>query len=903
MRVPNWLRPLAARLNRILTPHTVRRPQVRLRVEGLEDRSVPAVFTVTTTDDSGDGSLRQAIIDANTTAGADTINFTLPPSMKDTGHDWWRITPTTALPGITDTVTIDGWSQGGAGYNGPPLVMIDGSQLNLTDGLPSHDGVDVFADNCLIRGLAIGNFDPNDSVGARGILLEKQSNTVEGCYIGLDPSGDSLAGNCYGLYVISGTQNLIGGSDPGTGNVISGNLLSQVTFSVTDRVTLQNNIVGLNAAGTRAITNPLNDGNSAGVTVSVSYGTVIEGNTISGNVGDGIFLDQGTTGVQIRGNKIGTDVTGLTALGNDRNGIFIGSASNIVIGGTDPGSGNLISANHDEGIRDQSAGVVIQGNYIGTDANGAPVLGNDGGIVTGGSCTIGGSEAGAGNLIAGNSNINGGRAGLQLSGSNNLAQGNVIRDNFASGIDIYFGSQAQGNTITQNSIYNNVHGKLRVGMGIDIIDNPADHGGVTLNDSLGHDGTNHFQNFPVLASVSGTISSTTVDGTLTQAVTPNSTFRIEFFANTERGALGPDGFYYGEGKRYLGYEDVMTDGSGVAQINATGLSALNPGEKYITATATNLATGDTSEFSQAFSVPASVTPAFDSLAGPTITYGTPSVTLSGHIAAGDAIPPGNVDVTVNGVTQPAAIDSGTGNFATTFSTAMLPVAGSPYTITYSYPGATGFDAITDSTKTLTVTKATLTITTMGGSFAYDGQPHPDTGSVIGVNGENLGTPTFNYSFTDDNGNVVTQSGRPVEPGYYTVTASFAGNDNYEAASKTVLVTIYYDAHTLTDLSKAFHAGRTIPIKLQLTDASGNNISSPNIDVTATRLDLVTGSGTTQVALQNSGNANPNDQFRYDSSLQGYIFNLSTKDLGAGEYDFSWMAGDDPTTHVLNFQLV
>ena len=203
-----------------------------------------------------------------------------------------------------------------------------------------------------------------------------------------------------------------------------------------------------------------------------------------------------------------------------------------------------------------------------------------------------------------------------------------------------------------------------------------------------------------------------------------------------------------------------------------------------------------------------------------------------------------------------------------------------------------------------VVKTTPTITTTGGSFIYDEQPHPATGSVTGVNGENLGTPTFTYSYTDDNGHVVALAGPPVDPGYYTVTASFAGNDNYGPADPaTATIMIAYEVDTLTDLSKAFHAGRTIPIKLQLTDANGNNISSPNIDVTATRLDLVTGTETTQVALQDAGNANPNDQFRYDSSLQGYIFNLSTKDLGAGEYDFSWMAGDDPTPHVLNFQLV
>jgi len=116
--------------------------------------------------------------------------------------------------------------------------------------------------------------------------------------------------------------------------------------------------------------------------------------------------------------------------------------------------------------------------------------------------------------------------------------------------------------------------------------------------------------------------------------------------------------------------------------------------------------------------------------------------------------------------------------------------------------------------------------------------------------------------------------------------------------------IYYEVHTLTDLSQAFHAGRTIPIKLQLTDANGNNVSSPDVALTAVRLERVNADGsTTQVALQDAGNANPNNQFRYDSGLQGYIFNLSTKNLTAGGYHFFWTAGDDPIEKELDFRLV
>ena len=109
---------------------------------------------------------------------------------------------------------------------------------------------------------------------------------------------------------------------------------------------------------------------------------------------------------------------------------------------------------------------------------------------------------------------------------------------------------------------------------------------------------------------------------------------------------------------------------------------------------------------------------------------------------------------------------------------------------------------------------------------------------------------------------------------------------------------------LTDLSRAFKAGRVIPIKIQLFDAEGDNISSPKIQLTALHLMRVNADGTrTPVTLQDAGNSNPGNLFRYDAGLRGYIFNLSTKDLSAGQYEFSWLAGTDLTEHKLSFQLI
>src|SRR5262249_50690754 len=162
--------------------------------------------------------------------------------------------------------------------------------------------------------------------------------------------------------------------------------------------------------------------------------------------------------------------------------------------------------------------------------------------------------------------------GIVLASSNNLVQGNVIHDNFGAGVFIGIRAQAVGNTVTQNSIYDTHSTRTRAGLGIDILANSSDPGGVTLNDSMGHDGPNHFQNFPVLTaaqygSVTGTLNSV-----------PNTTFRIEFFANHEAGSFG-----YGEGERYLGSVNGTTDAGGNASFTVP-LPALLPGEAFLSAT-------------------------------------------------------------------------------------------------------------------------------------------------------------------------------------------------------------------------------------------------------------------------------------------------------------------------------
>jgi hypothetical protein len=233
----------------------------------------------------------------------------------------------------------------------------------------------------------------------------------------------------------------------------------------------------------------------------------------------------------------------------------------------------------------------------------------------------------------------------------------------------------------------------------------------------------------------------------------------------------------------------------------------------------------------------------------------------------------------------------------------LPTNAGSYTVRASYAGDANHTG-SSASAAITIARATPTVTAVGGSYTYDGQAHAATGSVSGVNGANLGTPTLTYSYTDPNGQVVTSGSAPVEPGSYTVTASFAGDANYSPASATATILIDYRVQSLIDLSKPFKAGSMIPIVIQLTDAAGNNLSSANTALAATRLERVNADGTrTRVTLQGVGIVNPGNLFLYSAALRGYVFLLNTQGLTAGTYDLFWTAQGDATAHVIRFQLV
>ena len=335
-------------------------------------------FVVTTTADSGVGSLRQAINDANALAGLDTITFDISGAGPHT------INLSSALPTITDAVVIDGWSE--PDFAGTPVILLDGNDLP-GDGL----SLSATADGSTIRGLLIRDFNGDGIMIASG----SDNNTIVGNFIGrltatgLD-AGIAEANSFNGLRIL-GANNTIGGTAAGAGNVLSGNNDSGITItgSAATGNVVQGNRIGVNAAGTAVIANSIDgiliDVGAANNTIGGT--TIAARNVISGNVDDGIELDNGATGNVIQGNFIGTDLTGTADLGNQSDGILVNAAATSnTVGGTIAGAGNTIAFNDGIGIDmigGTSTGNRLLGNSIhshgglGIDLTGDGVTAND----------------------------------------------------------------------------------------------------------------------------------------------------------------------------------------------------------------------------------------------------------------------------------------------------------------------------------------------------------------------------------------------------------------------------------------------------------------------------------------------------------------------------------------------
>ena len=527
-----------------------------------------SVFVVTSAGDSGAGSLRQAILDANAQPGADTMVFNIPGSGLHT------ITPSTALPTISDPVTIDGSTQ--PGFTGSPIIELNGSQAGA-----NVDGLRITAGSSVVSGLVINRFS-SDGVELSG----NGGNIVEGCFIGTDATGTVDRGNAFRGLNIASSNNTIGGTAAATRNVISGNDNTGIFMTAgTTGNLVQGNFIGTNAAGTGAIgngTGVATEGQSGNFSSHTIGGTAPGArNIISGNNGPGISLGGTLSGSLVQGNFIGTDVTGTVAVANVSDGVIInfGSANNT-IGGTTAAARNLISGNGGNGVRSDYHPNTVQGNFIGTQGNGVSPLGNGlNGVLVNFTVdnAIGGSASGAGNTIA----FNGG-AGVMGLGTSSPVRSNAVFANAGLGIDL-------------------------------------DGDGVTPNDPCDGDaGSNNRQNTPVITSASSAGGTTSIEGTLNS--TPNITFTIEFFSNA---ACDPSGF--GEGEMLIGSATVTTNGGCLASFAVTFPIAI-PSGSFITATATD-PNGNTSEFARCSLLGPAPTPTPTATPTPTPTA-TPTPTPS-----------------------------------------------------------------------------------------------------------------------------------------------------------------------------------------------------------------------------------------------------------------------------------
>ena len=608
----------------LATRETARRP----RVEPLEGRTLPSTFTVVNTADSGPGSLRQAILDANAAAGTNTIAFNIP------GAGVHTITPTTALPTITAPVTIDGYTQPGtrpntlaSGDNAVLLIEIDGEHLS--------DGLTVAASDTTVRGLVLNRFAPGTSVTGAIRLDTGSGARIVGDFLGTDPTGATARPNGVGVLLgefgfPSPTGATIGGTAPADRDVISGNDTG-LFFDLKSTATVEGDYIGTDPTGTIAV------GNGEGVVLNTSSNTIGgaapgAGNVISGNTGDGIAISGGAEVVQ--GNLIGTDVTGTRALGNGTKRTGIGGygvsvtqgATGTIIGGTAPGARNVISANAAGGIflhSDQTTGTVVAGNLIGTDVTGNVALGNAGPgvfISTSPGNTIGGTTAAARNVISGNGT---GVAISDRGADHNVVEGNLIGTdisgtkplgNAGDGVNIDFNLGV--NAATDNTIGGTAPGAGNViadnrGFGVVIGDpSPFDPthgigesvlGNSIVANKLG--GINvRFSDFPALTAVTRSATSTTIRGTLSG--TPNTTDRVEFFANV---TCDPSGF--GQGQTFLGAAMVTIGDTGTTTFAAT-VPVVVPADQFVAATTTDPA-GNTSEFSRCFPMPGSMPPMAD----------------------------------------------------------------------------------------------------------------------------------------------------------------------------------------------------------------------------------------------------------------------------------------------------
>ena len=258
-----------------------------------------AGFVVTNTQDSGAGSLRQAILDANANPGPDDITFNIP------GAGVHTVKPLSPLPVVTDTVNIDGYMQPGSaansimgGSNAVILVELDGSAAGV-----GASGLEITGNTVNVSGLVINRF------GGHGIFYSAGGEgTVAGCYVGTNAAGTAALGNGgHGVAIVNSGSHLIGGAAAGDSNIIAGNggdgvHIEEIAGGDADVNVVQGDRIGVGSGG-GALPNAGNGVYVFGDQNTVGGENAGEGSEIANNSSDGVEVASGVSN-SVRGNSV-----------------------------------------------------------------------------------------------------------------------------------------------------------------------------------------------------------------------------------------------------------------------------------------------------------------------------------------------------------------------------------------------------------------------------------------------------------------------------------------------------------------------------------------------------------------------------------------------------------------------
>jgi uncharacterized repeat protein (TIGR01451 family) len=604
----------------------------------MEGRVLLSNFPVTNTNDSGAGSLRQAITDADAAGDGSVITFQIPGSGVQT------IAPATNLPAVTAAITIDGTTQTGAHANTNTMDQADNAvmliELSGANDPTGPMGLMLSGEGATVRGLAIDNWLGQSNSGV-GVEVSGANVTIAGNFIGTDASGETRGTNGEGIRIDAGAANLtIGGTNPADRNVIAGNFRDVDTgggpeATGMDNLTIVGNFIGIDAAGETALvpTGELDEGVTLDDTDS---GLIIGGQSVAErNLLDSGFEIDNQTDALIQGNFVGTDKAGTTRVAIEEASASVESSAGVTVGGTSAGAGNVFAMTFEvaSGNARTTTGLVFQGNFVGTDRTGTIALGT-------------GASPGDGVGIA-----LGDTAKDPQIGGTNPDEGNTIA--FVDGYGILFGAQYP--KVLGNSIYSNT------------LDGLFNSGG----------------NKPQLTAA----TTTEIDGTYQGAF---GDYRLEFFATP----VEPSGSPYAasndsQGKTFLGFENVTEGPSGVIDFTFSPNVPLTADE-FITATITPAVDNPAGTLS---------TVGFSNGIRPTITATSSDVSVS-MSASPDPVAPGGtllftINVTNNGSNAATGLSlSDLTPEGTTFTSFTAP---NGWTATTPAAGGTGSISATSAT--------------------------------------------------------------------------------------------------------------------------------------------------------------------------------------------------------------